>query len=78
MAQPVDQPFGGKVRRGADGENTAPLPLQQPFGANGDLVQCIADDAKVIAASFRQDQSLSFAMEELEFRACLRAPSPDD
>ena len=39
--------------------------LQQPFGANRDPVQCIANNSKIIAASLGQDQPLSFAMEEL-------------
>ena len=42
------------------------MTLQQPFGANGDPVQRIADDGQVIAASFGDDQPLPFTMEELE------------
>jgi hypothetical protein len=29
MAEPMHQPFGGKIRRGADGKETGVLPLQQ-------------------------------------------------
>ena len=65
-AEPVDEPLGGEVGRRADGEHAALLPLQQPFGADGDPVQCIADDGEVIAASLGEDQPLPLAMEELE------------
>ena len=58
-------------------ENAALLTLQQPFGADGDPVQCIADHGQVIASSFGEDQPLPFAMEELEPKCSLRALSPD-
>src|SRR5262249_38638467 len=65
-AQPVNEPFRGKVWRGADDENASCLTLQQPLGADGDAVQRVADDGQIIAASFGEDQPLPFAMEELE------------
>jgi hypothetical protein len=69
-AQAVNQPFRGKVGRSADGQNAALLTLQQPFGADSDLVQRITDDRQVIAASFGEDQPLPFVDEELE-RKCI-------
>ena len=62
----IDQPFGRKIRRSADGENTRTLALNQALGADGDAVQCIAHDGEVVAAGFGDDQPLAFAIEQLD------------
>jgi hypothetical protein len=66
VAEPVHQPLGGEVRRGADGKNARALPLQKPLGAYGDAVQCIAYDVEIVPARFRDDEALSFAIEKLD------------
>jgi hypothetical protein len=59
MAEPVHEPLGGEVRRGADGKNARALPLQKPLGAYGDAVQCIAYDVEIVPARFRDDEALA-------------------
>ena len=44
MTEPVHEPFGGKIRRGADGQHAGILALQQPLGADRNAVQRIAHD----------------------------------
>jgi hypothetical protein len=66
VAEPVHEPLGGKVRRGADGKNARALPLQQPLCADGDAVECIAYDIEIIPARFSDDEALAFAIEELD------------
>src|SRR6516225_2448898 len=65
-AQTVDQPLRGEIGRSADSQNAALLTLQEPLGADSDLVQGIADDRQIVASSFGEDQPLPFAMEQLE------------
>src|ERR1051326_2767143 len=65
-ARAIDQPFGGEVGRGADGEHAAALTLQQPLGAERDPVECVADNGEIIAARLGDDQPLPLAGEQLE------------
>src|ERR1043166_9735429 len=65
-AEALDQPFGGEVGRGADGERAAALTLQQPLGAERDPVECVADDGEIVAARLGDDQPLPLAGEQLE------------
>ncbi len=66
MPEPVHQPFGGEVRRRADRQNTGILPLEQPFGAERDPVERIADDGQIVAARLGDDKALAFAVEQLD------------
>lgn len=66
VTEPVHQPLGGEVRRGADGKNACALPLQKPLGADCDAVQCIAYNVEIVPARFRDDEALAFAIEELD------------
>ena len=66
MAEPMHQPFGGEIRRSADGEDAGVLTLQKPLGADGDTVQRVAHDVEIVAARFRDDEPLAFAIEELD------------
>ena len=66
VPETVDEPLGGEIRRSANGEDASVLTLQKPLGANGDAVQRIAHDVEVVLARFRDDESLAFAIEELD------------
>jgi len=46
VPEPVHQPFRSEVGRGADRENAAILPLQEPLGADCNPVQRVADDVR--------------------------------
>jgi len=65
MAEPVHQPFGGKVWRRRNREHAGVLPLQQPLGADGDTVERVAHDGKIVAPGFGDDQALALAIEQL-------------
>src|SRR5262245_32032106 len=65
-AKAMHQPFGGKIRRSADGQSPRALPLHQTLGAQRDPVQSIAYNVEVLAAGFGDHQPLAFAIEELD------------
>jgi len=65
-AEPVHQPFGGKIRRGAHGQHARALPLHQALGPHGDAIERIAHDGKVVAAGIGDDQPLPLAVEQLD------------
>ena len=65
-AQAVDEPFGRKVRRRADGEDARALPLEQTLGADRDAVESVAQHGEVLAARLRDDEALALAIEELD------------
>ena len=60
-AEPMDQPFGGKIRRCADGQNPGGLALHQTLGADRDPIERIADHRKIFAAGLGDHQSLTLA-----------------
>jgi hypothetical protein len=66
VAEPMHQPLGGKIGRGADCEDPCTLPLQEPLGADRNAVQGIAHHGKIIAAGFGDDQPLALAVEQLD------------
>jgi hypothetical protein len=65
-AQAVDEPFGRKVRRRADGEDARALPLEQTLGADRDAVESVAQHGEILAARLRDDEALALAIEELD------------
>jgi hypothetical protein len=65
-AKPVHQPFGGKIRRCADRQNTGALTLHQAFGAERDPIQCVAHHRKIFATGLGHDQPLALASEQLD------------
>jgi hypothetical protein len=71
-AEPIDQPFGGKIRRRADGQNPGVLALQNAFGAGRNTVECIADNVQIFAAGISNDQPLPFAIEKLDAKRGLQ------
>ena len=66
VTEPVHQPFGGKIRRSADGEHAGVLPLQQPLRADGDAVERVAHDGEIVAACLGDDETLALAVEKLD------------
>ena len=65
-AEPVDQPFGGEIRRRADGQGTRVLALHDALGARGDPVERVADHAEIFATGVGDDQPLALAIEKLD------------
>src|ERR1700704_2127600 len=65
-AEAIDEPFGGKVRRGANGEDARGLALHQTLGAKRNAIQRVAQDGKVFAAGLGDDQALPLAIKELD------------
>ncbi len=66
MTEPVHQPFGGKIRRGADRQNAGVLPLEQPLGADGDAIQRVPHDGEIVAARLGDNETLALAVEKLD------------
>ena len=65
-AEAIDQPFGGKVRRRADGEDAGALALQQALGADRNAIEGVAQDSEIFAPSLGDDEALALAIEELD------------
>src|SRR5205085_2624370 len=65
-AKAVDEPFGGEVRRCADGEDTRSLALHQTLGADRDAIERVAQNGEVVATGLGDDQALALAIEELD------------
>jgi hypothetical protein len=65
-SEPVDQPFGGKIRRGADREYARALALQQPFGTDRDSIEGVADHGEVVTTGLGDHQPLPFPVEQLD------------
>src|SRR5215210_9114048 len=66
MAETVDEPFGGEIRRGADGEHARALALHDARGAERDAVEGVAQHGEIIAPGLGDDQPLALAIEQLE------------
>jgi hypothetical protein len=45
-AEPIDKPFGRKVRRYTGSQDPGTLPPHKAFGARRDLIKRIADDGQ--------------------------------
>ena len=63
-SQTVNQPFGGKVGRGTDGERASTLTLSQLLGSKRDPVEGIAYHSKIVAAGAGNDEAVALAVEE--------------
>src|SRR5215204_2535631 len=66
VPETVDQPFGGEIRRGADGEHPRALALHDARGAERDAVEGVAQHGEIIAPGLGDDEPLALAIEELE------------
>ena len=62
-AQPMDQPLGGEIRRGAYRQHPGTLPLREALGRHGDAIKRIAHGGQIIAAGFGDDEPLPLAIE---------------
>src|SRR6185295_17143877 len=71
-AEPMDKPFRRKIRRGADRQYAAALPLQQPFGAVRDAVKSVPNDHEISSARFGDHEALPFAVEKLQAKFSLK------
>src|SRR5215471_5162155 len=56
-SETVNQPFGGEVGRGTDGERASTLTLSQLLGAERDPVEGIAHHSKIVAAGAGNDEA---------------------
>ena len=65
-AKPMDQPFGGEIRRRAYCQDLRALALNQALGADCYSVECIAQHREVFATAFSNDQPLPLAIEKLD------------
>src|SRR5262249_30033764 len=50
--------------RGADREDAGTLPLEQPFRADADMVERLANDDQIVAPGGRELQALALAIEQ--------------
>jgi hypothetical protein len=71
-AEPVHQPFGGKIGRGADRQNTGALALYKPLGPHRNPIQRVADHSKIFAAGLGNHQPLALAIEQLDAERALQ------
>jgi hypothetical protein len=65
-AEPVHEPFGGKIGRGAHRQHARTLPLHQALGPHGNTIERVAHHGEIIAAGVGDDQPLPLAVEELD------------
>src|SRR5215469_4980798 len=65
-AEPMNEPFGGKVWRCAHGQHARALPLREALRSHGDAVKCVAHNYQIIASGIGDDQPLLLAIEELD------------
>ena len=65
-AKSIDQPFGGKIRRRADGNDAGALALDQALRADGNAIKGISQNDKILATGLGDDQALALAIEELD------------
>src|SRR5215469_15112303 len=68
----VNQPFGGEVGRGADGERASTLTLSQLVGSKCDPVEGIANHSKIVAAGAGDDEAVALAVEEPDAKFSLQ------
>src|SRR3954451_23164885 len=66
VPETVDQPLGGEIRRGADGEHARALALHDARGAERDPVEGVAQHGEIIAPGLGDDEPLALAIEQLE------------
>jgi hypothetical protein len=71
-SETVNQPFGGEVGRGTDGERTSTLTLSQLLGSKRDPVEGIAYHSKIVAAGAGDDEAVALAVEEPDAKLSLQ------
>src|SRR5690349_12616121 len=65
-AKAIDQPLGGKVGRSTNGKSPGTLTLKQVLRADSNAVESVAQNREVIAPRLRNDETLTFAIKELD------------
>jgi hypothetical protein len=65
-AQSVDQPFGRKIRRGADGNDAGALTLDQALRADGNAIKGISQNHQILPTGLGNYQALALPIEELD------------
>src|SRR6266508_3859267 len=65
-AEPMNEPLRREIRRDADSERAAALPLQQSLGTSGNAIEGVADDTKIGTTCLGDHQPLPFSVEELQ------------
>jgi len=68
----VNQPFGGEIGRGADGERASTLTLSQLLGSKRDPVESIAYHSKIVAAGAGNDEAVALAIEQPDAKFSLQ------
>src|SRR5215831_15257665 len=71
-SETVNQPFGGEVGRGTDGERARTLTLSQLLGSKRDPVEGIAYHRKIIAACAGYDEAVALAVEQPDAKLSLQ------
>ena len=71
-SETVNQPFGGEVGRGTDGERASTLTLSQLLGSKRDPVEGIAYHSKIVAAGVGDDEAVALAVEEPDAKLSLQ------
>src|SRR6516225_11871095 len=71
-SETVNQPFGGEVRRSADGERARALTPSQLLGSKRDPVEGIAYHSNVVAAGASNDEAVALAVEQPDAKLSLQ------
>src|SRR6516225_12035685 len=71
-SETVNQPFGGEVRRGTDGERASTLTLSQLLGSKRDPVEGIAYHSKIVAARASDEEAVALAVEQPDAKLSLQ------
>src|SRR5215467_2688896 len=71
-SETVNQPFGGEVRRGTDGERASALTLSQLLGSKRDSVEGIVYHSKIIAACASDEEAVALAVEQPDAKLSLQ------
>src|SRR5258708_22329483 len=71
--KPMNEPLGGEVGRRADRQDTGGLALHQALGPDPDAVERVAHLDQIVAAGFRYDYALAFAVEQFDAKLVLVA-----
>src|SRR6266545_1250934 len=64
--EPMDEPFGGKIRRRADRQNPGGLAQYKTLCTHRNSIQRIADHCKIFATGLGDHKSLAHAIEKLD------------
>jgi hypothetical protein len=63
--KPIDEPFGGKVRRHAYRQDARLLPLHKARRARCYLIERVADHGKILVARLGNDEPMALAIKRV-------------